>query len=256
MVVIVALTLLLDTSTSTTAQTPPLREVVFKVSDLRTQALSIETYGGSVNSGDAEGTGGGSTIIHEPQPTAKRNATMDDGTMTVDVLGIQDDVMRVSVTENFKQRSAPRFYEAYIAPNGLVRFLDPDPSPIARYLLPLFATRFVATDNFNAGSAWHLDLKTDAVDVQNIFTIAGQDGPLLLLDESGRVKMSGARGLNYTIYGKLKYKPSLLVPLSGDINEKGSRSTMDSVDELTTTVHFERISDTRDTVPPTTPSKQ
>lgn len=225
----------------------PLREVVYKVSSLRTQSLSIETYGGQVANPDSNAPGASSAS--EAAPSAKRNATLEEGTLTVDVLGLQLDVIRVSVTERFNSHPAPRSYEAYIAPNGLVRFETDQPSPIARYLLPLFATKFAATESFAPGDTWHVDLKTDAVDVQNIFTIAGQDGAILLLDERGAVKMVSARGLNYNVYGKLKYKPSLLVPIAGDINEKGSRSTMDSVDELATSVHFERISDTRDTAP-------
>ena len=106
-----------------------------------------------------------------------------------------------------------------------------------------------ATSTFNAGDAWHVDLKTDTVDVQNVFTIAGQDGPLLLLEERETVKLRSANGMNYTGFGKLKYKPSLLVPISGDFEEHGMRTTMDSSNEMKTTVHFERVSDTRDTTP-------
>ena len=53
--------------------------------------------------------------------------------------------------------------------------------------------------------------------------------------------------MNYNVRGKLKYKPSLLVPISGDIDERGNKNTMDSTDESTTTVHFQRVSDTLDT---------
>jgi hypothetical protein len=234
-------------------QPTPLREVVYKVSSLRVQSIAIETFGGSVDN-----TGGGNTnsgnssenIIHEPQPTANRNATLQEGTLTIDVLGIEQDVIRVLITENFKSRSAPFSYEAFVGPTGRVRFDTDNPSTIARYLVPLFGTKFAATETFNAGDSWHLDLKTDAVNVQNIFTISGQDGPLLLLDERETVRLTSARGMSYDVFGKLKYKPSLLVPISGDINEHGGRSTMDSSTEMTTTVHFERVSDTRDTTPP------
>jgi hypothetical protein len=227
----------------------PMREVVYKVSSLHREDLAIETYGGQVaqqNDAPVTGVGQSQPVASEPGPTAKHSASLQEGTLTVDVLGVQQDVIRVSVTENFKNSSAPVTYEAYIAPNGLVRFMTQEPSSIARYMLPLFGTKFAASSTLNAGDSWHVDLKTDVVDVQNIFTISGKDGNVLLLDEREIVKLNAAHGMNYNTYGKLKYKPSLLVPIAGDINEKGSRSTMDTVDTLTTTVHFERVSDTLD----------
>lgn len=251
MIFAMALLLLVTTPAAEPQPAAPLREVVYKVSSLRTQALSIETYGGSVDSGLPPGVNNGNTVttIHEPQPTAQRHAVLDEGTLIIDVVGIEQNVIRVSVTENFKNRPTARTYAAYVAPNGLVRFDNEDPSPIARFLLPLFGTNFAATETFNTGDSWHVDLKTTAVDVQNIFTIAGQDGALLLLDEHETVKLNSARGMNYTGTGKIKYKPSLLVPIVGDIEEHGASSTMDSVSEMRTTVHFERISDTRDATP-------
>lgn len=250
MIAALAVAFLVDTSAS--AQTSaPLREVVYKVSALRTQAVSIETYSGPVQSGLPPGYNNGNsvTISHESQPNARQTATLEDGTLTVDVIGIQQGVLRISMTENFKNRPTQRTYEAYVAANGLVRFDVEDPSPVARFVLPAFGTKFAATDTFNTGDTWHVDLQTSAVDVQNIYTISGQDGALLLLDERETVKLNAARGINYSGSGKLKYKPSLLVPIAGDIEEHGARSTMDSVDEMKTTVHFERISDTRDTTP-------
>jgi len=223
------------------AQPTLLREVVYKCSAFRREDLSIETYGGQVadpNPGDP--------VMFEPQPTSKTSATMMDGTLTVDVLGIQFDVIKVRVTEVFKQKPTPYTYEAFIAPNGLTRFESQAPSPIARYILPMFGAKFAASVALANGDSWHLDLKTNAVDVQSVYTIEGQDGPLLLLQQTETVRLNSAHGLNYNVRGKLKYKPSLLVPIAGDIDERGMRGTMDTTDEATTTVHFERISDTLD----------
>jgi len=226
-------------------QPTPLREVVYKVSALRKESLAIGTYGGHV----AASSGGG---YGEPNPTSKNNAVLLEGTLTVDVIGIQDDVIKVRITEEFKDRPTPNSYDAYIAPNGLVRFDTQDPSPIARYLLPLFGSKFAASSTLANGDSWHVNLKTDAVDLQNTFTIAGQDGALLLLNETETIRLSSAQGMNYNVRGKLKYKPSLLVPIAGDIDERGNRNTMDTSDEATTTVHFERLSDTLDPVQPST----
>ena len=219
-----------------------LREVVFKCSALRREDFSIETYGGQV----ANPNGRRDPVIFEPQPTAKRSATLQEGTLTVDVIGVQLDVVKVQVTEQFKDRPAPVIYQAYIAPNGLVRFDAAKPSPVALYLLPLFGTKFAASQSLASGDSWHVDLKTDAVDVQNLYTITGQDGPMLLLDELETVHLTSAHGMNYSVRGKFRYKPSLLVPIAGDIDARGMRDTMDSTDEMLTTVHFERLSDTLD----------
>jgi hypothetical protein len=241
MIAAIALALLVS-APAAAPQPTPLREVVFKASSLRKESLAIGTYGGHVTGGgDTPGGGFG-----EPSPTSKNNAALLEGTVTVDVLGIEQDVIKVRVTEDFKSTSAPSSYQAYIAPNGLVRFETQEPSVIARYLLPLFGSKFAASTTLANGDAWNVNLKTDAVDVQNTYTIAGQDGSVLLLTETQTVRLNAARGMNYNVRGKLKYKPSLLVPISGDIDERGNRNTMDSTDEMTTTVHFERVSDTLD----------
>jgi len=246
MLAAIALAFLVDAPPPVAAVQPaPLREVVYKCSALRREDLSIETYGGQV----ANPNPGNDPVIFEPQPTAKRRATLEEGTLTVDVVGIQQDVIKVQVTEQFKDRPAPLVYSAFVAPNGLVRYDAANPSPIARYLLPLFGTKFAASAALASGDSWHVDLKTDAVDVQSIFTIISQDGALLNLDELGTVRLNSAQGMNYNVRGKLRYKPSLLVPISGDIDERGNRSTMDTTDEATTTVHFERVSDTLDQTP-------
>jgi hypothetical protein len=244
MLAAVALALLLDVP-GPAPQATPLREVVYKVSSLRTESLAIETYGGRVPMGQSSSTAGQGPA-GDPAPSSKNNATLQDGTLTVDVLGIQQDVIKVRVTEVFKEHPTPNSYNAYIAPSGLVRFETPDPSPIAMYLLPLFGSKFAASSTLTTGDSWHVDLKTDAVNLQNTFTIAGQDGPLLLLNEAETVRLNSARGMNYNVTGKLKYKPALLVPIAGDIAERGNRNTMDTTDESTTTVHFERVSDTLD----------
>jgi hypothetical protein len=229
----------LVTAPAVAPQPTPLREVVFKVSSLRKESLGIGTYGGHV----AADSGGG---YGEPNPTSKNNAAMQEGTLTVDVIGIEQEVIKVQITENFKNTSTPSSYDAYIAPNGLVRFDTQNPSVIARYLLPLFGSKFAASSTLASGDSWNVNLKTDAVDLQDKFTITGQDGALLLLNETETIRLNSAQGMNYNVRGKLKYKPSLLVPIVGDIDERGNRNTMDTTDEETTTVHFERVSDTLD----------
>ncbi|MBV8172163.1 MAG: hypothetical protein JO219_09545, partial [Candidatus Eremiobacteraeota bacterium] len=175
--------------------------------------------------------------------------TGEDGTLVVDVLSVDQDVVRANVTENLRGKSIPRTYAALVSPNGLVSFNVPDPSPTARFLLPLFAIRFASPDSYDAGSTWHVKLKGDATDVDDAFTVTGQDGPLLLLEEHESITVSSAHGMNFSGSGKFTYKPSLLIPITGTFEEHGARGTMDSNDEMRITVRFDRISDSRDMVP-------
>ena len=227
------------------AQPPVIREVVYRVSSLTLQSLHMSTYAGFV----PNVTG----LPHQPggfEPTQKGAGSSQEGRITVDVLDVVADVVHVKLSEDFTSRAAPLVYEAYVEPNGLVRYSIEFPSSIAEYLLPLFGTKFAASPNFADGDSWQLGVKTRAVVVDDVFTIAGRDGQVLLLDERRTVRLNSARGMNLDVQGKFKYKPSLLVPIVGDVEERGSRSTVDTVNELKTTVHFERVSDSLEPVLP------
>jgi len=228
-----------------TAQPTVLREVVYKVTSLTTQELSRGTFGGYVPNPD-EHNGprtGQSTGYFEPAPTSKTSGSRQEGKITIDVLDVINDVVHVRLSEDFVSRAAPYSYDAYVEPNGLVRYITDEPSPIAEYLLPLFGTKFAASPTLSDGDTWHITLKTEAVNVDDMFTIKGRDGQVLLLDEFGSVKVTSAHGMNLDVRGKLQYKPSLLVPISGDVQERGSRSTADTLRAMQTEVHFERLSD-------------
>jgi len=250
MIAAVALAFLATTSAS---QPAVLREIVYKVSSVSTRAFSKETFGGADPNPDAVGNPNVPMVAYAPAPTSVRYATAEDGTIVIDVLVVDQDVVSATVTEHFANRSEPRTYSAIVSPTGVVRFNVPNPSPCASALLPMFAIDFLTTNTYDPGYAWHLDFKTNAVDIDKMFTIATLDGPFLILDERETVHNSAASGMDFLGTGKLKYKPSLLVPISGDFEERGMRGTMDSNDELKTTVHFERISDTRDGVPSAQP---
>src|SRR5215469_1785996 len=234
--------------------TGPLREVVYKVASVSTRALSIETFGGSVPVNDQPATPGMPNTLFAPQPTAQRFTTGEDGTLVIDVIAVDQDVVRANVTEHLRNRSTPRTYAALVSPNGLVSFNVPDPSPTARFLLPLFAIRFAPPGDYDPGSTWHVSQNMDVEDLDDLFTVTGQDGALLLVDEQETIRVKAAKGMNFIGSRKFPYKPSLLIPISGSFEEHGSRGTMDSNDEMRTTVHFDRVSDSRDSAP--APTKQ
>jgi len=229
--------------------TPPapqpavIREVVYKVTSLTTQSISAGTFGGYVPDPNERPRSHQGNAAFEPAPTSRTGGSHQEGKITIDVLDVVGDVVHVRLSEDFASRAAPYSYEAFVEPNGLVRYNADAPSPIAEYLLPLFGTQFAASPTLSNGDSWHVVLNTGVVNMDDMFTIMGRDDQVLLLDENGSVKLTSARGMNLSIRGKLKYKPSLLVPISGDVQEWGSRSTADTFSEIQTEVHFERLSD-------------
>jgi hypothetical protein len=226
-----------------------LREIVYKVSSVSTRALTRETFGGADPNPNAVGNPQVPTVAYAPAPTAVRNATAENGTIVIDVFAVDRDVISANVTEHFANRSEPRTYGAIVSPTGVVQFNVPDPSPSASALLPMFGIDFLATNTYDPGYAWHVDYRTSTIDLDKVFTIESQDGPYLTLGEREMIHITAAEGMNFLGTGQMKYKPSLLVPISGDFEERGMRGTMDTTDELKTSVHFERVSDTRDGVP-------
>ena len=235
--------------TAPSPQPAVIREVVYKVTSLTTQSITHGTFGGYVPDPNEARPGQGNPAF-EPQPTSKTAGSHQEGTFTIDVLDVIQDVVHVRCSENFASRAAPYSYEAFVEPNGLVRYNTDVPSSIAEYVLPLFGTSFAASPTLSNGDSWHIILKTNVVDVDDMFTIMGREGQVLTLDEHGSVKLTSVHGMNLYVRGKLKYKPSLLVPISGDVQERGSRSTADSTNEIQTDVHFERLSDSLEPVVP------
>lgn len=223
------------------ADLKPVREVVYKVSYTRRDELSIETYGGQVS----VPTGNGIVTINEPAPTAKGATTGDKGTITVDVMAVAQDALAIRVTERWDGKSAPITFLGNVTTAGIVNF-DSALSETARSLLPFFGTLFAQNRTLDEGSHWTLNFNGSAADVTTTYTVEKIDGPVVMLNESQKVTLKSAQGMDLTATGKVQYKPSLLVPISGSVYSRALRTTPSSTNEITTIINFERLSDSRD----------
>src|ERR1700674_374773 len=219
--------------------TQPLREVVYKVSFFRRQEVAVEHYGGAMPNPIP-----GGPVIFDPNPTSNRKFSRDDGTVTVDILGIQNDNLLVRVVEALHGRSTPATFDLIVAPNGVTNFGDMDVSICSRYLMPFFGRLFGGGGrSFDQGSKWEVESRNDVVDVIDDYTVSKAEGSTVLLDELQQVKLKSARGMNLTTRGSIRYSPALLVPISGTLQERGMASSADGANSITTDLTFERLSD-------------
>lgn len=207
----------------------PLREVVFKVSYTRRQEIAAESFGGL--------------------DTSANNATGDSGTITVDIMAVQGNTLGVKLTELWKSKGRSATFLGNVAPDGSVNFADQPISAVARDVLPFFAPLFATDRSLDPGSAWTINFKGTAADVQTRFAVRSVEGPVVQLDETQTLKLKSARGLDSTTTGQISYKPSLLVPLSGSFSQHEGRSGMGATNRIWTVYNFERVSDTRDSAP-------
>ena len=207
----------------------PLREVVFKVSYTRRQEIAAESFGGL--------------------DTSANNATGDSGTITVDIMAVQGNTLGVKLTELWKSKERSATFLGNVAPDGSVNFGDQPISPVARDVLPFFAPLFATDRSLDPGSAWTANFSGTAANVQTRFEVRSIDGPLVNLDETRTLKVKSARGMDSVTTGKIAYKPSLLVPISGTLSERQARSGMGATNQISTVYNFERVSDTRDPAP-------
>jgi hypothetical protein len=221
----------------------PLREVVYKVAFFRRQEVAVGHFGGE--SMDATGN-----VVFDPRPTSDRKVFKDEGTVTVDIMGIQNDDLLIRVVEALNDRGSPATFNVIVAPNGVTNFGDQDVSVACRYLVPFFGRLFGGSGrSFDPGSKWEVEARNDVVDVIDDYTVSKTEGSTVVLDELQRVKLHSARGMDLTTRGSIKYNPALLAPISGTLQEHGLQTTVDSANSITTDVTFERISDTFDKKP-------
>ncbi len=245
-----ALAMILDAATAPTpspaptavTSLQPLREVVYKVAFFRRQEVAVEHYGGAMPNPIP-----GGAVIFDSGSTSDRKFSKDDGTVTVDIMGIQNDNLLVRIVEALHGRGAVATYNVIVAPNGVTNFGDQDVSVACRYLVPFFGRLFGGGGrSFDLGSKWEVEARTEVVDVIDDYTVSKTEGSTVMLDELQQVKLHSARGMDLTTRGSIKYNPALLAPISGTLQEHGLQSSADASNSITTDVTFERISDTFD----------
>jgi hypothetical protein len=202
----------------------PLREVVYKVSTSLEVSGNVQSYEGMNTS---------------------NNFVTDQGTVTVDIMVIQNNVLGMDVTEVMDKKGTKSKYQGNVTADGVVNFSPSSINDASRELLPYFGPQFLALDAPNVGSKWVTSLTRSGAKVDTQYTVTKIDGPLLTLGVNQKVAIqsNGAAG-NTT--GSVVFKPSLLVPVSGDLHKVFTQTTPEGFVKQTLSVHFERVSDSRD----------
>src|SRR6202022_2717759 len=94
-----------------------------------------------------------------------------------------------------------------------------------RELLQYFGPHFIPSDKtVDVGSGWSIRFNRGGNDIQTEFKVVKVEGDLITLHETQTAKFS-ANNANATTDGTIVFKPSKLVPISGDIRKTLRRVT-------------------------------
>lgn len=204
---------------------PYLRQVVYNVTIGETSTAAATQYEGHSSSG--------------------RSAT-DRGTVTVDIMAVANDNLGIEVTELMNKKGSPYTFKGAVTPDGTVLFEAASIEDVTRELLQYFGTHFVPPDKVNVGQSWTINYDRNGTQVQTQFTITKIDGDLMTLHELQKAKFQ-TYNETATTEGTIVLKPSVLVPVSGDVHKRLEGSGLETQRTQELTLHFERASDSRDT---------
>jgi len=210
------------------AQSRPLREVVYDISyEARSTTSNVE-YGG-ISSGT--------------------RATGDHGTVKVDIMAIQNNMLGIEVTETMYKGGGPFSFNGVVAPNGEATFPAQSISAPTRELVQYFATALIPADKTDVGTTWTSNWTAKVsgrdADISNQYTVTKIDGELMTVHAVRTTKVHAFGGNAHTD-GTLVLKPALLVPIIGDIRETVDDIGGNAGSKMDITIHFQRLSDTRD----------
>jgi hypothetical protein len=213
----------------TTAPAPapanaPLREVTYKVS------FSDRTFSGGEH---YQGYSSNSTVV------------ADNGTVTVDVTGVAGDALTVDVTEIMNKIGTPTHFSGSILPDGSVSFPADTIQPVTRELLQYFGTQFVPADKIAPDASWDVNVDRNGVSIKTNYKVTKVDGTVVTLAEKSSIKIASDNA-TITTNSTIALKPSLLVPVSGDVHQLISRLSVSGETRSDVSMHFERASDSRD----------
>ncbi len=229
--VVLVLAATAPTAQPSPAQAPPaggpLREVVYKVTVGSRSTAHANAYEGM---------------------TSDTHATADRGTVTVDVMGFQNDVLGVQVTELMNNKGSPYTFNGEVTGDGTVVFGGASIEDVTRELLQYFGPDFIPAGKDTVGDTWTVNYDRSGTKVQTVFTITKIDGALMTVREQQQATFASYDAKATTI-GTIVLKPSLLVPISGDVQKVLTTSDVTGEKKQEISLHFERSSDTRETVP-------
>ncbi len=228
------------TNTPSAAPAPaadkPLREVTYKVSFSRRLNSTAEYFPGD----------------RPDQFGSNVSLSGDNGKVTVDVMQVADNALGLKVTElwNNSAGGRPMTYVGNLAPQGKLNFAPGSISDVTREILPFFAPLFMQDRAPDAGSSWSVRFDRSNIHASTTYTVDGIDGEIMRLSKKEDVKVASVRQNGYTSSGTVRFKPSLLVPVSGEITKRSTQEGASANSQKTLTLHFDRVSDTRDPAPP------
>ena len=206
------------------AQPGILREVVYDVTTGVQQTTSRTTYGGN---------------------TAENTSSTDRGTVTIDITGVEGNALLIQVKELMNKKGSVATFSGAVTPDGLVAFEAGSIEDVTRELLQYFGTQFYPADKNAVGDSWTTKYDRGGENVQTTYTVTKEDADQMTLREQQSGTFSGASA-TMTTNGTIVVKPSILVPLSGDIHRQLMTTDVSGEVRQTFSFHFERKSDTRD----------
>jgi hypothetical protein len=209
----------------TATAAPWLRQVVYNVTIGEKATGAVVQYEGR--------SSGGST-------------SSDRGVVTVDVMAVANDSLGLEVTELMGKKGSPYTFKGAVTPDGTVLFQAGSIEDVTRELLQYFAPQFLPVDKTTVGQSWTVNYDRAGTQVQSQYTITKIDGDLMTLREQQKAKFS-TYNETATTDGTIVIKPSVLAPISGDVHKRLEGFTGGSENTRELTLHFERVSDSRDT---------
>lgn len=219
-----------------------IREVVYKVSYTHRLDANQEIFGGQV----ADDSG----HMHQNPPfNSKEGLSSDSGTITVDVMQVAGDTLGIRLVERWDGSTPSDTYLGNVGSNGSVNFSNPAVSDVARTILGFFSPDFLGGRYVDKGITWTQTAAGDGLNVTSTFTIGDVDGPVASVEETTTIKSNSVRSMDTLTTGSITYKATKLVPLSGQIQSLAYKSDAETTTDVTTIIHFDRVSDTLDTDP-------
>jgi hypothetical protein len=227
---------------ATLANPDPIREVVYKVSYTRRLDANQETYGGQISDGMGH--------AHQPPPfNSKTGISSDRGTVTIDVMQVAGDTLGIRLAEHWEGTTPSNTSFGNVGSDGSVNFTNPLVTDVSRTILGFFSPGFLGGRDVDKGLSWTQTASGSGLDVNTTFTIGDVDGPVASVSESTVIKSVNVRSMDTMTTGSITYKASKLVPISGQIQSLAYRTSAETSTDVTTIIHFDRVSDTLDLSP-------
>lgn len=222
--------------------TDPIREVVYKVSFTHRLDANQEIYGGQVSDDSGH--------VHQNPPfNSKEGVTSDSGTVTVDVMQVAGDTLGIRLVEHWDGSTPSNTYFGNVGADGSVNFSNPQVTDVSRTILGFFSPGFLGGRSVDKGISWTQTASGSGLNVNSTFTIGDIVGPVASVAETTIIKSNNVRSMDTLTTGSITYKATKLVPISGQIQSLAYRSDAETSTDVTTIIHFDRVSDTLDTTP-------